>query len=61
MAQPAFFKKPPSSMLAAIAASTGAQLVDASRGEQRISSLASLNEAGPMQLTFFDNHKYAAQ
>jgi len=61
MAQPAFFKKPPSSTLAEIAASTGAQLIDASRSEQRISGLASLNEAGPTHLTFFDNHKYAAQ
>src|SRR6185312_7469236 len=61
MAQPAFFKKPPSSTLAEIAASTGAQLIDASRSEQRISGIASLNEAGPTHLTFFDNHKYAAQ
>ncbi len=61
MAQPAFFKQPPVSTLADIAASTGAHLVDATRGHQPITGLASLDEAGPMHLTFFDNHKYAAQ
>jgi UDP-3-O-[3-hydroxymyristoyl] glucosamine N-acyltransferase len=61
MAQPAFFRKPPSSTLAEIAASTGAELLDPSRGDRRISGLASLDEAGPMHLAFFDNHKYAAQ
>lgn len=61
MTQPVFFKSPPSSTLAEIAASTGAQLIDASRGSERIKGLASLDQAGPMHLTFFDNHKYAAQ
>jgi UDP-3-O-[3-hydroxymyristoyl] glucosamine N-acyltransferase len=61
MAQPAFFKPPPSSTLAEIAASTDAQLVDASRGARRITGLASLDQAGPAHLTFFDNHKYTAQ
>jgi UDP-3-O-[3-hydroxymyristoyl] glucosamine N-acyltransferase len=61
MAQPAFFKPPPSSTLAEIAASTGAQFIDASRGAQRMTGLASLDQAGPAHLTFFDNHKYAAQ
>lgn len=61
MTQPAFFKRPPPSTLAEIAASTGAQLVDASRGDIRIIGLASLDEAGPMHLAFFDNHKYAGQ
>ncbi|MBS0528125.1 MAG: UDP-3-O-(3-hydroxymyristoyl)glucosamine N-acyltransferase [Proteobacteria bacterium] len=61
MAQPTFFKQPPSSTLAEIAASTGAHLLDAARSHQPISGLASLDEAGPMHLTFFDNHKYAAQ
>jgi UDP-3-O-[3-hydroxymyristoyl] glucosamine N-acyltransferase len=61
MAQPAFFKQPPPSTLAAIAALTEAQLIDASRGEQRIAGLASLDQAGPTHLTFFDNLKYAAQ
>ena len=59
MAQPTFFEQPPSSTLAGIAALTEAFLVDASRGGRQIKGLASLDEAGPMHLTFFDNLKYA--
>jgi len=59
MAQPNFFEQPPSSTLADIAALTKAHLADASRGAQLITGLASLDEAGPMHLTFFDNLKYA--
>ena len=40
---------------------TKAHLVDASRGSQQVRGLASLDEAGPMHLTFFDNLKYADQ
>jgi UDP-3-O-[3-hydroxymyristoyl] glucosamine N-acyltransferase len=61
MAQPNFFKQPPSSTLADIAALTQAQLVDPSRGGLQIRGLASLDEAGPMHLAFFDNLKYADQ
>jgi UDP-3-O-[3-hydroxymyristoyl] glucosamine N-acyltransferase len=61
MAQPTFFEQPPSSTLAEIAALTKAHLVDASRGAQEVTGLASLDEAGPMHLTFFDNLKYADQ
>ncbi len=61
MAQPIFIEQPPSSTLADIAALTTACLVDASRGGQRISGLASLDEAGPSHLTFFDNLRYADQ
>ena len=61
MAQPTFFEQPPSSTLADLAALTQAQLVDASRAGQRVRGLASLDEAGPMHLTFFDNLKYADQ
>ena len=61
MAQPTFFKKPPPSTLADIAALTKAQLVDPCPGRPRITGLASLDEAGPMHLTFFDNLKYADQ
>jgi UDP-3-O-[3-hydroxymyristoyl] glucosamine N-acyltransferase len=61
MAQPTFFEQPPSSTLADIAALTKAHLVDASRGNQQVRGLASLDEAGPMHLTFFDNLKYADQ
>jgi UDP-3-O-[3-hydroxymyristoyl] glucosamine N-acyltransferase len=61
MAQPTFFKQPRSSTLAEIAALTKAHLVDASRADQTIRGLASLDEAGPSHLTFFDNLKYAGQ
>lgn len=59
MAQPTFFKKPPASTLADIAALTKAQLVAPSRSGHVITGLASLDEAGPMHLAFFDNLKYA--
>jgi UDP-3-O-[3-hydroxymyristoyl] glucosamine N-acyltransferase len=61
MAQPTFFEQPPWSTLADIAALTRAHLVDASRAGQQVRGLASLDEAGPMHLTFFDNLKYADQ
>jgi UDP-3-O-[3-hydroxymyristoyl] glucosamine N-acyltransferase len=61
MAHPTFFKRPPSSTLADIAALTKARLVDASCANQQVLGLASLAEAGPMHLTFFDNLKYADQ
>ena len=61
MAQPKFFKQPPSSTLADIAALTKAVLVDPARGGQAIRGLASLDEAGPMHLAFFDNLRYADQ
>jgi UDP-3-O-[3-hydroxymyristoyl] glucosamine N-acyltransferase len=61
MAQPTFFEQPPPSTLASLAALTQAHLVDASRGGQIVRGLASLDEAGPMHLTFFDNLKYADQ
>jgi UDP-3-O-[3-hydroxymyristoyl] glucosamine N-acyltransferase len=61
MAQPSFFKQPPSSTLADIATLTKAYLADPSHGDRTITGLASLDEAGPMHLTFFDNLKYADQ
>ena len=61
MAQPTFFEQPPFSTLADIAALTKAHLADPSRGGQQVRGLASLEEAGPMHLTFFDNLKYAGQ
>jgi UDP-3-O-[3-hydroxymyristoyl] glucosamine N-acyltransferase len=61
MAKPTFLKKPPSTTLAAIAALANASLVDESRGVRQITGLASLDEAGPRHLTFFDNLKYAEQ
>jgi UDP-3-O-[3-hydroxymyristoyl] glucosamine N-acyltransferase len=61
MAQPIFFKQAPSSTLAEIAALTEGQLVDPSLGTLNIRGLASLDEAGPMHLAFFDNLKYLDQ
>jgi UDP-3-O-[3-hydroxymyristoyl] glucosamine N-acyltransferase len=61
MVQPTFFKPPPRLTLADIAALTKAEVVDASRAGQFVHGLASLDEAGPMHLTFFDNLKYAGQ
>jgi UDP-3-O-[3-hydroxymyristoyl] glucosamine N-acyltransferase len=61
MTQPTFFDRPPLSTLAEIAALTKAQLADVSRAGQQVKGLASLDEAGPMHLTFFDNLKYRDQ
>jgi UDP-3-O-[3-hydroxymyristoyl] glucosamine N-acyltransferase len=61
MAQPTFFASAPLSTLAEIAALTKALLVDTSRAGQEVRGLASLDEAGPAHLTFFDNLKYADQ
>jgi UDP-3-O-[3-hydroxymyristoyl] glucosamine N-acyltransferase len=61
MAQPTFFEESPPLTLAAVAALTGAQLDDPAKADQQIRGLASLDEAGPMHLTFFDNLKYSDQ
>jgi UDP-3-O-[3-hydroxymyristoyl] glucosamine N-acyltransferase len=61
MAQPTFFQKPSPTTLADVAALAKATLADPSRGGQQVRGLASLDEAGPRQLTFFDNLKYADQ
>jgi UDP-3-O-[3-hydroxymyristoyl] glucosamine N-acyltransferase len=61
MAQPIFFEQPALSTLGDIAALTKSTLVEASRTGQQVRGLASLDEAGPMHLTFFDNLKYSDQ
>jgi UDP-3-O-[3-hydroxymyristoyl] glucosamine N-acyltransferase len=61
MAQPTFFQKPFPTTLADVAARAKATLADPSRGGQEVRGLASLDEAGPRHLTFFDNLKYADQ
>ncbi|MCG6206894.1 UDP-3-O-(3-hydroxymyristoyl)glucosamine N-acyltransferase [Rhodopseudomonas sp. HC1] len=53
-----FFKSRPSSTLAEIAAATGAELVDPARADVIINGIASLDEAGPMHLSFFENLRY---
>jgi UDP-3-O-[3-hydroxymyristoyl] glucosamine N-acyltransferase len=59
MTQPTFFEQISWSTLADLAALTTAQLVDLAKAGQPVRGLASLDEAGPMHLTFFDNSKYA--
>lgn len=59
MASTSFFPPRPSSTLAEIASLTKATLVDASHAEHRITGLASLDEAGPMHLSFFENLRYS--
>lgn len=61
MAQPTFFKQSPSLTLADIATSTMARLVDPDRAGQLVTGLASLDEAGPHHLAFFDNLRYVDQ
>jgi len=61
MAQPTFFQKPSPTTLADVAALAKAVLADPARGADEIRGLASLDEAGPRHLTFFDNPKYADQ
>ncbi len=61
MALPTFYKQYPSLTLAEIAASTKARLVDADRADHVITGVASLEEAGPHHLAFFENLRYADQ
>jgi UDP-3-O-[3-hydroxymyristoyl] glucosamine N-acyltransferase len=61
MAELAFFTEPVATTLADIAALTGAHLVDPSRGAVRVTGVAPLDQAGPADLTFFENRKYASQ
>jgi UDP-3-O-[3-hydroxymyristoyl] glucosamine N-acyltransferase len=61
MAELAFFTEPVATTLADIAALTGAHLVDPSRGDVRVTGVAPLDQAGPADLTFFENRKYASQ
>ena len=61
MARDNFYEAHPASTLADIAALISAELVDATRADQRITALAALDQAGPSHLCFFDNVRYANQ
>src|ERR1700754_3516255 len=61
MAQPTSSNRPRWATLSDSATLTKARLADASCANQEITGLASLVEAGPMHLTFFENLKYADQ
>src|SRR5262249_39725386 len=56
-----FFQEPPKLTLADVAEMTGAVLVDPARALVPIVGLAVLDEAGPSQLTFLENRRYAQQ
>ena len=58
MADPRFFDRAGPHSLAALAALTGAQLIEAAEGERLVADVAPLETAGPDDLTFLDNRKY---
>ena len=59
MSDPIFFTRAATPTLAEIASWTGAALSDASASERRIEGLAALDRAGPRDLVFLDNPRYA--
>lgn len=61
MVQPVFFNQSFASTLGEIAALAHAELADPSLADRPVRGLASLDGAGPSDLTFFDNQRYAAQ
>lgn len=61
MVQPVFFKQSFASTLGEIAALARVDLLDASLADRPVRGLASLDGAGPADITFFDNQRYAAQ
>jgi UDP-3-O-[3-hydroxymyristoyl] glucosamine N-acyltransferase len=61
MAQRTFFKRPSPVTLADLATLTGATLADPSCADRIVAGAASLDRAGPAQLTFCENRKYTAQ
>jgi len=61
MPDPHFFRPPRPVSLAEVAAWTGARLVDESRAMLTIAGVAPLDTAGPGDLAFLDNQKYAHQ
>jgi len=61
MTGPVFFARQQALTLADIVALTGATLIGASPEGLMISGIAPLDRAGPADISFFDNPKYAAQ
>lgn len=61
MSDPNFFTRPRPASLREIAVWTGARLVDDARADLLITGLGPLDTAGPTELTFLDNKKYASQ
>lgn len=60
MSEPAFFKRSSSLTVAEIATLTGSEPAPGAQLDHRISGIASLELAGPSDLTLFDNLKYSA-
>jgi UDP-3-O-[3-hydroxymyristoyl] glucosamine N-acyltransferase len=61
MEHPGFFQKSGPFAIAEIAKAAGAELPPGTDPDRRLSSLKPLSEAGPGDLTFFDNRKYLDQ
>ena len=59
MADLTFFAKPSPLRLGDIAVLAKAELVDPALSERLIGGVASLRDAGPRQLSFYDNARYA--
>jgi UDP-3-O-[3-hydroxymyristoyl] glucosamine N-acyltransferase len=59
MADPRFFERAGSFTLAALAGLSGARLLPAEDGARRFVDVAPLESAGPQDVSFFDNPKYA--
>ena len=58
MADPRFFHRAGPQTLAALAALSGARLLDETGGDRVIEDVAPLETAGPADVTFLDNRKY---
>jgi len=59
MTDPVFFARPAGLTVGEIATLTGATLSDPSRADLRITGVGPLNQAGPHDLTFLENLRYA--
>ncbi len=60
MADPRFFDRAGPFSLSALAALSGATLVDEAAGERVMVDVSPLETAGPDEVTFLDNRKYLA-
>jgi UDP-3-O-[3-hydroxymyristoyl] glucosamine N-acyltransferase len=61
MTEPWFFKRPQGLSAGEIATLTGAEPAPGAKLDRLITNIAPLDRAGPADLTFLDNPKYAAQ
>src|SRR5215218_2151950 len=61
MTEPVFFKRPPGLTAGEIAALAGAEPQAGAKLDRRVTNVAPLDRAGPADLTFLDNAKFAGQ